>query len=151
MQSTFKTCFTLAAGMAIGAATVGTLKAQIKPPVYTISIVDVTDAEGYAKNYAPAAVASIKAAGGKFLGASAKPIVLLGDAPKGRVTMSQWESAEKAAAWRDQADVKKLREDAAKYAKFVSSWIVDGAPQYRRAAFGQARSACPFVHRAGIR
>ena len=128
MKIPFTICLALAAGFVVGASTVGTLNAQTKPPVFSISIVDVTDVDAYAKNYAPAAVASIKAAGGKFIGASAKPVVLFGEAPKGRVTMSQWDSVEKATAWRDQADVKKLREEAAPYAKFVSSWVIDGAP-----------------------
>ena len=49
-------------GTAIGAAAVSGLHAQAKPPVYLVTEIDVTDPEGYGKEYAPKAQANIKAA-----------------------------------------------------------------------------------------
>ena len=46
------------AGVALGAIGVQTLHAQTKPPVYYVAEVDVTDLDGYLKEYAPKAAAS---------------------------------------------------------------------------------------------
>src|SRR5215813_6972037 len=46
-------------GIGVGAAAVQSLHAQAKPPVYFIAEIDVTNAEGYAKEYAPQALAMI--------------------------------------------------------------------------------------------
>jgi hypothetical protein len=45
---------------ALGAVTVQALHAQTNPPVYYVAEVDVTDLEGYLKEYAPKAAASSK-------------------------------------------------------------------------------------------
>jgi hypothetical protein len=46
------------AGVALGAIGVQALHAQTKPPVYYVAEVDVTDLDGYLKDYAPKAAAS---------------------------------------------------------------------------------------------
>jgi hypothetical protein len=52
------------AGTMIGAAAVTGLHAQAKPPVYLINEIDVTDPEGYEKEFVPKAQPIIRAAGG---------------------------------------------------------------------------------------
>jgi hypothetical protein len=54
-------------GTVIGAAAVSGLHAQAKPPIYLVTEIDVTNPEGYGKEYAPKAQANIKAAGGRFV------------------------------------------------------------------------------------
>ena len=70
-SAVMKTCFTMAqsifAGIAIGAVAVEGLHAQAKPPAYVIGEIDVTNQDGYAKEYQPAALAVLKAHGGKIL------------------------------------------------------------------------------------
>jgi hypothetical protein len=52
-----------------GAAAVQALHAQTKPPLYQVTEIDVTDLDGYLKEYAPKAQASANAAGGRILAA----------------------------------------------------------------------------------
>jgi hypothetical protein len=53
----------------LGAAAVQALHAQTKPPLYQVTEIDVTDLDGYLKEYAPKAQASANAAGGRILAA----------------------------------------------------------------------------------
>jgi hypothetical protein len=70
---TLKTGYAIALAMLVGigagVAGVHSLQAQAKPPVYMIGLVDVRNVDGYAKEYLPAARASIKAHGGVTLAA----------------------------------------------------------------------------------
>src|ERR1044071_3264945 len=82
---------TMLVGIGLGALTVEGLHAQSKPPVYLIGQIEVTDPEGYAKEYIPKAREIIKAHGGQLVaagGAAAgnEVIAVDGDAPK-RVTI----------------------------------------------------------------
>jgi uncharacterized protein (DUF1330 family) len=104
------------------------LHAQAKPPVYTVTEIDVTNIDAYTKEYAPLAQASIKASGGKLLAAGQKVTALEGDPPKPRVAIQMWDSLEKAQAWRNSAEYKKAREIGNKYAKF-RAFAVEGLPQ----------------------
>jgi uncharacterized protein (DUF1330 family) len=52
--------------MGLGALTVEGLHAQSKPPVYLIGQIEVTNPEGYAKEYLPKAREIIKAHGGQL-------------------------------------------------------------------------------------
>ena len=126
-----KTRFTIAlstlAGIAIGAVAVQGLHAQAKPPVYTVSEIQISNLDAYLKEFAPVAQASIKAAGGKFI-AGGPGTSLEGAPPATRITIQQWDSLEKAKAWRTGADYKKAREIGDKYAKFRAI-AVEGTPQ----------------------
>ena len=51
----------MAMSFALGALAVQALHAQVKPPVYYIAEVDVTDLEGYVKEFAPKAATSAEA------------------------------------------------------------------------------------------
>lgn len=97
MKSSFlKFGVAMLTGVGIGAVAIHTLHAQTKPPVYYIAAIDVSDPEGYGKEYAPKARENIKASGGRFLatgGAAAGSEVTAfdGEAPK-RVVVIQWDS-----------------------------------------------------------
>ena len=118
----------LLAGIGIGAAAVQTLHAQAKPPVYTVTEIDVSNIEAYVKDYAPLAQATIKTSGGKLLAAGQKVTALEGDPPKPRVTIQMWESLEAAQKWRSSPEYKKAREVGDKYAKF-RAYAIEGLPQ----------------------
>ena len=114
----------LLAGTLIGAATVSGLHAQAKPPVYLITEIDVTDPDAYAKEFAPKAQATIKAAGGRFIaiggvaGVGAKPVTALQGTPPKRVTIQVWDSHEALKAWFNGADYQAALKIGEKYATF---------------------------------
>ena len=128
MKAKYKLAVAMLAGAAVGALAVQSLHAQAKPPVYTVTEIDVTNVEAYVKEYAPLAQASIKNSGGKLLAAGQKVTTLEGAPPKPRVAIQVWDSLEKAQAWRNSAEYKKAREIGDKYAKF-RAFAVEGLPQ----------------------
>jgi uncharacterized protein (DUF1330 family) len=110
----------LLAGSLIGAAAVTGLHAQAKPPVFVITEIDISDAEGYGNEFVPKAQA-IKAAGAKFLamgGAAAKPITSLEGVPPKRVTIQQWDSLDALKAWYNGKDYQDALTIGRKYATF---------------------------------
>jgi uncharacterized protein (DUF1330 family) len=98
-NTTCKIAVGVLAGAVLGAAAVQGLQAQAKPKAYIVTESEVLDAAGLAA-YAPTAQAAIRAAGGRSLApATTKAVAFIGDPPK-RVGISEWESMEKAQAWR---------------------------------------------------
>jgi hypothetical protein len=69
MKTSMKITLAMVASFGLGAAFVQGLHAQAKPPIYYIAEIDVTNLDGYVKEYAPIAQASIRAAGGRLLAA----------------------------------------------------------------------------------
>jgi uncharacterized protein (DUF1330 family) len=128
MKTYYTVGLSMLAGFGLGTIAVQSLHAQAKPPVYTVSEIDVTNVDAYTKEYVPLARAAIKKVGGKLLGASQQVTALEGDPPKTRIAINVWESLEKAKAWRDSPDYKEARKIGDKYAKF-RSYVVDGVPQ----------------------
>ena len=92
MKSRFGVAATILAGMAIGGAAVEGLHAQAKPPVYFIGEIDVTNPEGYAKEYLPKAREIIKKHGGQLVAAggaagSGNPVIAVDGEPLKRVVI----------------------------------------------------------------
>src|SRR5712691_1840711 len=108
MKTQYTVALAMLAGVGIGAAAVQGLHAQAKPPVYYVAEIDVQNIDAWQKDYAPRAQAVIKAAGGRVLAAGQKVTSLEGAAPKPRVAVIQWESAEQVQAWRNSAAFKEL-------------------------------------------
>jgi uncharacterized protein (DUF1330 family) len=115
----------LIAGTVLGAAAVTGLHAQAKPPVYSITEIDVTNPEAFGKEFAPLAQASIKAAGGRQLaiggsgGAGANPITALeGTPPKGRIVIQVWDNLDQLKAWFTSDAYTNARKIGEKYATF---------------------------------
>jgi uncharacterized protein (DUF1330 family) len=128
MKTSYTVTLSMLAGFGVGVVAVQTLHAQAKPPVYTVTEIDVTNVEAYTKEYAPAAQALIRSSGGKLLAAGQKVTALEGAPPSNRVAIQQWESLEAAQKWRNSAEYKKNREIGDKYAKF-RAYAVEGLPQ----------------------
>ena len=108
MKTQYTVALAIVAGFGLGAAAVQGLHAQAKPPVYYIAEIDVSNVEGWQKDYAPRAQAVIKAAGGRVLAAGQKVTAIEGAPPKTRIAVIQWESAEQVQAWRNSAAFKGL-------------------------------------------
>ena len=127
MKTYLAVSFGMVAGVALGGFAVQGLHAQAKPPVYYVAEIDTANLDGYMKDYAPLAQASIKAAGGKII-AGGVPKAVEGDPPKARVVVQVWESEEQIQKWRSSAEYKKAREIGDKLAKF-RSYSLPGAAQ----------------------
>jgi uncharacterized protein (DUF1330 family) len=127
MKTYYTVGLSMIAGAALGAAAIQGLHAQAKPPVYYIAEIDVTNLEGWQKDYAPRAQAVIKAAGGRVLAAGQKVTSIEGTPPKQRIALIQWESEEQVKAWRNSAAFKELAPIREKLGT-VRSFTVEGLP-----------------------
>jgi len=114
------------AGLAIGAAAVEVLHAQAKPPVYAIALNQLTDPEGYAKDYLPKGRAAILANGGVYV-AAGKGTLITGDVPHDRVTVLKFESLDAVTAWFNSPDYQAANQIGQKYARY-NIIAVDGVP-----------------------
>ena len=82
-------------GATIGAARVSALHAQPKPPVYQVTLQEVSDAAALEKEFVPLARPTVRAHGGRPLASSASPVSIEAPASKFRVVIDQWDSVEK--------------------------------------------------------
>jgi uncharacterized protein (DUF1330 family) len=124
----FQLALGMAIGLALGAVASQDLHAQAKPPIYYIAEVDVTDLDGYVKEFAPKAATSAEAHGGRALAAGQKVTAIEGTPPKNRVVVMRWDSLEQLRAWRDSAQYKEDRKIGDKYAASVRAFAVEGLP-----------------------
>jgi uncharacterized protein (DUF1330 family) len=117
------------AGFALGAAAIQSIHAQTKPqPVtYYIAEVEVTNLDGYLKDYVPRMETNVKAFGGRILAETTRVATIEGDPPQPRVVLQFWNDIEKFQAWRNAPESREIRAIGHKYAKF-RSFIVEGYP-----------------------
>jgi len=127
MKTRYTVVLSMLAGLAVGAAAVQGLHAQAKPPVYTVTEIDVTNVDAYLKEYTPVVQPIIKKGGGTLLAASLKVTALEGAPPK-RVAINRWDSLEAAQALYNSAEYKAAQEIGKKYATF-RRYAVEGLPQ----------------------
>jgi uncharacterized protein (DUF1330 family) len=127
MKANRKLGIALIAGVAAGGAIVQGLHAQAKPPVYMVGVVDVSDADGYAKEYLPAAGASIKAHGGVYV-AAGPGTVIEGSLPGTRFVILRWDSLEQLKDWYASPEYTAAHKAGEKYAKY-NVVAVNGTPQ----------------------
>jgi len=128
MKTEYTAALAVVAGFGLGAVAVESLHAQAKPPVYYIAEIDVTNQEGYVKEYVPKVQATIKASGGRILAAGGKVTPIEGAPPKPRVVVQMWDSVEKIQAWRNSKEYKENRKIGDRYAKF-RSYAVEAVSQ----------------------
>jgi uncharacterized protein (DUF1330 family) len=131
MEKTMKARYTITlsilAGIAIGAFAIQSLYAQGRQLIYFIAEKDVADPEGYKTEYLPAAQASIKAHGGRYL-AGGTATAFAGEPPKSRVVIHVWDSMEQLQGWFNSQEYKEARKIGEKYAKF-RNFAIPGVPQ----------------------
>jgi uncharacterized protein (DUF1330 family) len=129
MKTTYVVALSAAAGIAIGAAAVQTLHAQAKLPGYIVAEIDVSNVEGYTKEFLPVASKALAAGGPIFLARGGKNESIEGAAPPKRVIVSQFDSLEKAVAtYKSPADLE-ARKIGDKYAKFRIFAVEGVAPK----------------------
>jgi uncharacterized protein (DUF1330 family) len=99
MKATSKITLAMIGSFALGAAAVQSLHAQATPPGYAIVEVNVTDKEGYTKEFVPLIAKEIQAGGGKYIVRGGNPVTLQGTAPASRVVVLQFDSVDKVQTW----------------------------------------------------
>ena len=127
MKTRISIALAIVAGFGLGAVSIHTLHAQAKPPVFVVAEIDVSNAEGYAKEYVPKAQALIRKHGGRILAASNNVVAFEG-APAKRLNVQQWPSMDNVKAWQNSAEFKENRKIGDKYAKF-RILAIEAAPQ----------------------
>jgi uncharacterized protein (DUF1330 family) len=117
MKSRYTVALILVTGVAIGAVTVEGLHGQAKPKAYTITETETIDATAQAE-FAKAATAAQKNAGGRSLGTGGGKIVAIdGAAPPKRFILTEWDNLEQALAFyksKAWTDLAPLRDKATK-------------------------------------
>lgn len=127
MKTQYTVALAMLCGFGLGAIAVQGLHAQAKPPVYTVTEIDVHDVDAYMKEYVPVVVPILKKGGGTLLAASLKVTAMLGTAPK-RVAINRWDSLEAAQALYTSPEYKAAQAIGDKYATF-RRYAVEGMPQ----------------------
>jgi uncharacterized protein (DUF1330 family) len=117
MKAPWTVALSMLAGIALGAAAMQTLHAQAKPPVYMIAINEVSNQEGYTKEYVPPAQKSVKDHGGVYVAAGPGTQVT-GNLPNGPVVILRWESMEALQSWRNSPEFQAALKIGEKYAKY---------------------------------
>ena len=108
------------------------LHGETKPPAYLIGQIDVTDANGYAKEYLPKAREIIKAHGGKLVAAAGaaatgSQVIAVDGTPPKRVIIYMYPNIEALQAWRNDPAYVQVRAIGEKYATY-HTFAVEGAP-----------------------
>src|ERR1700751_2501362 len=106
------------------------LHGQTRPPAYLIGQIDVSDPEGYAKEYLPKAREIIKSHGGQLVAAagaaaSGPQVVAIDGAAPERVVIYKYPSMEALRAWRNDPAYVQVRHAGEKYAKY-NTFAVEG-------------------------
>jgi uncharacterized protein (DUF1330 family) len=115
------------AGLLFSCLLVQPINAQTKPPVYFIVENEISDVQGYLKEYAPRARDMIKSNGGRYV-AAGDATTFVGEPPKSRVAVFVFDNLEQIQTWLDSAEYKELKKIGDKYAKF-RNYAVPGIPQ----------------------
>jgi uncharacterized protein (DUF1330 family) len=118
MRTRYAVALSMLAGIVIGGTAIQTLHAQAKPPVYLIAQNEVTNPEAYLKEFSIPTLASVKAAGGRYLVIGGKITPLDGTPPKTRTVIQVWDSMEKLQAWYNSPEFEAIRKIGMKYATF---------------------------------
>src|ERR1700760_2568600 len=123
MNSGCRLGLVMLAGTVLGAFGSEALHSEAVRPAYLIGQIDVSDPDGYAKEYLPKAREIIKAHGGRLLAAggaaasSSQVVAVDGEAPK-RVIIYMYPSMEALQAWRNDPAYVQVRHVGEKYATY---------------------------------
>ena len=105
------------------------LHGQTRPAAYLIGQIDVSDPDGYAKEYLPKAREIIKAHGGRLIAAagaaSGSQVVAVDGEPPKRVVIYMYPSMEALRAWRNDPEYVQVRRIGEKYARY-RTFAVEG-------------------------
>jgi uncharacterized protein (DUF1330 family) len=118
MKTNSKVAIALVAGAALGGAAIQGLHAQAKAPGYVVVEIDVSNAEGYNKEFLPLGGKALADSGAKFLARGGKAVAIYGVPPKSRTVIVAFDSLEKAQAAYTSPAYMEARKIGDKYATF---------------------------------
>lgn len=130
MNARYRIGILMLACTAAGALGGRALHSETKAPAYLIGQIDVTDPNGYAKEYLPKAREIIKAHGGKLVAAAGAAatgpqVVAVDGTPPKRVVIYVYPNLEALQAWRNDPAYVKVRAVGEKYATY-HTFAVEG-------------------------
>ena len=128
MNISIRLALAMLAGFGLGAIAVDQLHAQARPAAYVISEIDVTNADGYTKEYVPLATKALAESGQKRLASGGKTVALAGAPPESRIVLSVFENLEKAQAAYSSPAYVEARKIGDQYGK-LRIFAVEGLPQ----------------------
>jgi uncharacterized protein (DUF1330 family) len=110
----------------LGAAVVQGLHAQARPQAYVVGEIDITDPEGYAKEFGPLARKALaEGSGYKALVLGGKSIAIAGTPPMKRVIINVFDNLDAAVAAYNSPAFKEAKKIGDKYATF-RTYAVEG-------------------------
>ena len=129
MNLSAKLAGSLLLGITVGGAVTQAIHAQARSPAFAVVEIDVSNPDGFQKEYSPNAGKIMDAAGGKYLtrGPSRK-VSIDGEPVKPTTVIIQFENLEKAQAVFGSPEYREHRKIGDKYAKF-RIWLAEGATQ----------------------
>jgi uncharacterized protein (DUF1330 family) len=126
MKTYYLIGLSLVAGAALGAAAVQGLHAQARPLAYVVGEINVTDPEGFKKDFGPIARKALaEAPGYRALVLGGKVVPIQGDAPKARVIINVFDNLDAAVQAYNSPDFKAAKKIGDKYATF-RTYAVEG-------------------------
>jgi uncharacterized protein (DUF1330 family) len=130
MSARYKTVLAMCTCGVLGWLGSEALHGQTRPPAYLVGQIDVSNPEGYAKEYLPKAREIIKAHGGRLVAAAgaasgAQVVAVDGEPPK-RVVIYMYPSMEALKAWRNDPEYVQVRHIGEKYAVY-HTFAIEGA------------------------
>jgi uncharacterized protein (DUF1330 family) len=127
MKASTLVALSLLAGSVIGGTAVQRLHAQASPPVYLVGEIEISDPEGYRRDYLPRAQALIRQHGGRAI-AGGSPTTMVGEPPKSRVAIYAWDGMEQLMGWFNSPEYQEVRKIGERYAKY-RNFAVPGVAQ----------------------
>jgi uncharacterized protein (DUF1330 family) len=131
MRTRYKIGVAMLTCVGLGAFGGEVLRGQARPPAYLIGQIDVSDPDGYAREYLPKAREIIKAHGGRLVAAAGaaaagpQVVAIDGEPPK-RVVIYMYPNMEALQAWRNDPAYVQVRRAGEKYAKY-HTFAVEGS------------------------
>ena len=126
MRTTRVIAFSIVAGIVLGAGLVEALHAQSKPLAYVVGEINVTDPEGFAREFSPLARKALaEAPGYRALVLGGKTVAIEGSAPNARVIINVFDNLDAAVQAYNSADFKAAKTIGDKYATF-GTYAVEG-------------------------
>jgi uncharacterized protein (DUF1330 family) len=129
MQTKYAISLAVLIGAGLGVSGVSAIRAQPKapPPAFVIAEIDVSNQEGYAKEYLPPASKALLDNGAHYLARGGKTVSIKGEPPK-RIVVLSFESLEKAQAAFASPAFSEAAKIGEQYAKF-RIYAAEGIPQ----------------------
>jgi len=126
MKTTWVIAFSIIAGIASGVGLVEAIHAQARPQAYVVGEINVTDPEGFAKDFSPLARKALaEAPGYRALVLGGKTVPIEGSAPKTRVVINVFDNLDAAVQAYNSPEFKAAKKIGDKYATF-RTYAVEG-------------------------